>query len=400
MGRGIGKTRSEKEREGGYDETKRERVREIRIDNLEKNIGKVACPFIKGSTFLYPAILSAVVFAVGLTKGVIYPIALLVFFLSVSVVIVGFLTVKEKEKPVVERFGQYWKILKPGPNIIIPLVDRIAYDFDTRATKLPLFMDVEGIEFKDSTEKKVDFGVYVGITDAYRAAYFAKDDVYDFTKDIVENIAKRVFGETFVDDAIENKIKVRDSTNQYLSKPMEELAESLDDEYLKLLGISRDQAEKISPNKILRIAGVAVTDPYFNDIGLGEITKEKRAELLKIRLDEKIAQRTEKVEKAKIGVEEQVAEQVKTKESGVGTGRRRRWDIMRGDGDLTDREVLEWERDMAKYGEGVDSISEINIQGGSGTAESTAAAGAILGKTFAEASEDRKRTPKPKEPEE
>ena len=387
----------------GPDETEERETIEIRIDNLEKKVGKVAYPFITGSVFIYLAVLSATVFIGGLVfeKVIFYPVAMLAFFLSVFVIIAGFLTVKEKEKPVVERFGQYWKILKPGPNIIIPLVDKIAYDFDTRATELPLFEEISSndkktIDFKDSAEESVDFGVYVGITDAYRAAYFTKDDVYTFVKNMVENIAKRVFGETVIDDAIENKMKVRKGTNNYLSEPMEELARSLDDDFLKLLGISRTEAGRLSPNKILRIAGVAVTDIYFNDIGLGEVTKTKRAELLKIRLDEKIAQKKEKVEEANVEVEEQMAR----KEDKKGSGTRRRWTAMKGDGNLTDREVLRYEVEMAKYGKGVNEISEINIQGGDGSSESAATAGTIIGKTFAEASEKRKGTPKPKEAEE
>lgn len=377
---------------------------EIRIDNLEKSVGKVAYPFITGSIFLYLAVLSAAVFIVGLVseKVIFYPISMLAFFLSAYVVIAGFLTVKEKEKPVVERLGKYWKILRPGPNIIIPLIDKIAYNFDTRATATPLFEEINGsdkrfIDFKDSAEESVDFGAYLVVTDAYRAAYFTADDVYAFAKNIIENIAKRVFGETVIDDAIENKIKVRDGTNQYLSDPMEELSKSLDSDFLRILGISRDEAKKLSPNKILRIAGVAVTNIWFNDIGLGETTKTKRAELLKIRLDEKIAQGKERVEKANVGVEKQKARQVEVIESGIGTGRRRKWDIMTDGTNVTHREAMQYDIEHAKYSEGVDEISEINIQGGDGSSESAATTGTIIGKTFAKASGDKKRTPKPKE---
>jgi len=386
------------EQEDGPDETKTERVIEIRIDNLEKKVGKVAYPFITGSTFIYLAVLSAAIFIGGLVseKVIFYPIAMLAFFLSALVVIAGFLTVEEKEKPVVQRFGEYWKILKPGFNIIIPMVDKIAYDFDSRTTKIPLFTEVKRVEFKDSTEEGVTFGIYVAISDAYRAAYFTADDVYAFVNDIAENIVKRVFGETIIDDAIENKMKVREDTNHYLDQPMEELVGLVDDDFLRLLDISKDEAKKLSPNKILRIAGAIITDTYFTDIDLGKVTKDKRAELLKIRLDEKIAQGKEKVEKAKVGVEEQVARQEEKK----GSGTRKRLDAIKGGGNLTDQEVLDYEIKRVKYDKGVDDVSEINIQGGDGSSGAAATAGTIIGKTFAEASEDKKRTPKPKETEE
>lgn len=407
----------------------------IEISNLENTIGEVIASYITGWTFLWLIPISAALASISLLVSFLtktdtgeikinaaLPIALLIFFVSTYVVITGFLRVRPIERPVVERFGSYWKILKPGPNILIRKLigiekllgiegmDVIVNTYDTRAKKLPLFEDIsqdpnKTIDFLDSAEDSVDFGVWYVIVDAYRVEYFTAD-IETFIKDITENIAKRVFGETTVDDAIENKFSVEETTNDYLSKPMEKLAKEIDENYLKILKISRETAEKLSTNMLLKIAGIRINAVYFNDIGLSAETVKKRKQRFDTRQDQIIQEKQIKVEDQKIEIKERQKIQRRKEDEGIRLG----LEAIAGKPDenedrrMSIREVAKFKVDMAKYGKGVDEISEINIGGGeSSSAESVIAKlAAIAGKTAQKsgATGTKEKKKKPKEPEE
>jgi regulator of protease activity HflC (stomatin/prohibitin superfamily) len=69
----------------------------------------------------------------------------------------------------VERFGRYIRTLKPGLNLIIPLVDRIG----ARMTMMETVLDVPSQEVisKDNAMVTVDGVVFYQVLDAARAAY-------------------------------------------------------------------------------------------------------------------------------------------------------------------------------------------------------------------------------------
>lgn len=346
-----------------------------------KSKGTVRFPFITGNLFLGLFVLSLVSLILSLLyyQKTIY-IALFFTFLSATFVLFGYLIINEKEVVALQRLGVFWKILDPGIHFIIPGVDKIVYKdpktktlLTEKAVKLPMFEEINNdpnqtIDFQDSAEKGVDFGVYYIIEDSTKATYYAVD-LEKFIKDTVESAAKAVFGNTLVDDAIENKFAV---TDNILSK--------LND---SIIGTGNITAVKSFENAGIRIASV-----YFNDINLSVSTIEKRKLLFNTRQDEKIAQEQNKVETVKVQIEEQKKLQRKKTDEGIRLGLEAiaGIDKTKPEDRMTINEAAKFKIETAKYGGGVNQISEINISGDPSDPRSTIAGlAAIAGKASEEA---------------
>jgi len=94
---------------------------------------------------------------------------LLILVLSVVLVLMGVKSVPQGTEYTVERFGRYTKTLRPGLNIIIPVVDRIG----AKLNMMERVMDVPSQEVitKDNAMVTVDGVVFFQVLDAAKAAY-------------------------------------------------------------------------------------------------------------------------------------------------------------------------------------------------------------------------------------
>ncbi|NHZ69879.1 MAG: SPFH/Band 7/PHB domain protein [Thermotogales bacterium] len=94
---------------------------------------------------------------------------LLVLVLAVVLVIMGVKSVPQGSEYTIERFGRYTKTLRPGLNIIVPVVDRIG----ARLNMMERVMDVPSQEVitKDNAMVTVDGVVFFQVLDAAKAAY-------------------------------------------------------------------------------------------------------------------------------------------------------------------------------------------------------------------------------------
>jgi len=90
-------------------------------------------------------------------------------FLGIALVFLGVKTVPQGTQFTVERFGKYTKSLNPGLHLIVPVVDRVAYQMNMREQVL----DVPSQEVitKDNAMVQVDGVVFFQILDAAKAAY-------------------------------------------------------------------------------------------------------------------------------------------------------------------------------------------------------------------------------------
>ncbi|TCK18276.1 regulator of protease activity HflC (stomatin/prohibitin superfamily) [Thiogranum longum] len=94
---------------------------------------------------------------------------ILFLVLAVVLVIMGVKSVPQGTEFTVERFGRYTKTLRPGLNLIIPVVDRIG----AKLNMMERVMDVPSQEVitKDNAMVTVDGVVFFQVLDAAKAAY-------------------------------------------------------------------------------------------------------------------------------------------------------------------------------------------------------------------------------------
>ena len=98
--------------------------------------------------------------------------AAFVIGLAIFAIILIFLGVKSVPQGMeytVERFGRYTETLRPGLNLLIPIVDRIGHKMNMMETVLDV--DSQEIITKDNAMVKVDGVVFYQVLDAAKAAY-------------------------------------------------------------------------------------------------------------------------------------------------------------------------------------------------------------------------------------
>ncbi|MGL6070178.1 SPFH domain-containing protein [Craterilacuibacter sp.] len=127
--------------------------------------------------------------------------------------------VPQQSALVVERLGRFHAVLKPGLNIIIPFVDRVAYRHSLK--EIPLDVPSQICITRDNTQLKVDGILYFQVTDPQRASYGSSDYIMAITQ-LAQTTLRSAIGKMELDKTFEE----RDEINISVVAALDEAASS------------------------------------------------------------------------------------------------------------------------------------------------------------------------------
>lgn len=134
---------------------------------------------------------------------------LIIVALAIILIFKGVNTVPQGAEYTVERFGKYTKTLKPGLNIIIPIIDFISNKVNMREQVLDI--DKQSVISKDNAVVQSDGVVFFQVVDAAKATYEVNDLINAMRNLCLTNI-RTVLGSMSLDQMLSN----RDEINSHL----------------------------------------------------------------------------------------------------------------------------------------------------------------------------------------
>src|ERR1700757_234164 len=144
-------------------------------------------------------------------------LALVVVVVVVTFVYRAVKVVPQQSAWVVERLGKFRAVLPPGPNILIPFVDSVAYKHSLK--EIPLDVPSQVCITRDNTQLQVDGILYFQVTDAMRASYGSSNYVIAITQ-LCQTTLRSVIGKMELDKTFEE----RDLINGMVVNALDEAA--------------------------------------------------------------------------------------------------------------------------------------------------------------------------------
>ncbi len=114
----------------------------------------------------------------------------------------GLRIVPQQHAWVVERLGRFSRVLEPGLNILIPIVDSVAYKFDLRESPLDVAKQV--CITKDNTQISIDGVLYMQITDPKAAAYGTSNPLMSVVQ-LAQTIMRADVGKKQLDEVLSSR---------------------------------------------------------------------------------------------------------------------------------------------------------------------------------------------------
>ncbi len=158
-------------------------------------------------------VLTVIAAAIPETRGY----AVWVFFIGVvtAFVIEGVRIVPQQFAYVVERLGRYHATLEPGLNLIIPFLDRVAYQHSLK--EVPLDVPEQVCITKDNTQLAVDGVLYYQVTDPRLASYGSANYIGAITQ-LAQTTLRSVIGKMELDKSFES----REDINRHIVAALDE----------------------------------------------------------------------------------------------------------------------------------------------------------------------------------
>jgi regulator of protease activity HflC (stomatin/prohibitin superfamily) len=131
----------------------------------------------------------------------------LAFLVFVAVTVAkGVRIVPQGEEWIVERLGRYHSTLKPGLNLVIPYLDRIAYQLVTK----DIILDVQEQEVitRDNAVILTNAIAFVKVTDPVKAVY-GVTDFSEAIRNMIMTTLRSIVGEMELDAALSSRDKIK-----------------------------------------------------------------------------------------------------------------------------------------------------------------------------------------------
>lgn len=139
-----------------------------------------------------------------MSEGFIVVVAVLVFV--VVTLAKGVRILPQGEEWIVERLGKYHGTLKPGLNLIIPYLDRVAYKLVTK----DIILDVQEQEVitRDNAVILTNAIAFVKVTDPVKAVY-GVTDFSEAIRNLIMTTLRSIVGEMELDEALSSRDKIK-----------------------------------------------------------------------------------------------------------------------------------------------------------------------------------------------
>ncbi len=129
--------------------------------------------------------------------------------LAVFLIFKGVKTVPQGAEYTIERFGKYTKTLKPGLNLIVPIIDSISNKVNMREQVLDI--EKQSVISKDNAVVQSDGVVFFQVVDAAKATYEV-NDLFNAMRNLCLTNIRTVLGSMSLDQMLSN----RDEINSHL----------------------------------------------------------------------------------------------------------------------------------------------------------------------------------------
>ena len=143
--------------------------------------------------------------------------AVIAFFL-LGLVLGSFFTVQQQSRAIIERFGRYVRTAKPGLNVKVPLIDRVAQRVSLRVQQLPVEVETKTL---DNVFVKLFVAVQYRVVEGSEAdSYYKLQSHVDQIQSYVLDVVRAKVPKMNLDEVFEKKDDVGSSVKTELDASM------------------------------------------------------------------------------------------------------------------------------------------------------------------------------------
>lgn len=110
--------------------------------------------------------------------------------------------VPQQTRYVVERLGRFDRVMEPGLNFMVPMIDKVKYRHSFKENDYQI--NTQEAVTKDNVHIMIDGVLYLKIDDAYKASYGSEDPIH-FSDILAQSIMRAEIGKLTLDQTFEEK---------------------------------------------------------------------------------------------------------------------------------------------------------------------------------------------------